>query len=671
VDTETRRAIAEYAREVAKLRAEVTTLQRGQRAGQLANSSLEEGQAIEVRDGEGVTRLRIGYQPDGQPGLGFEGGEPSPAPSTPIVAAAPVGLMVQWDGLMADAEAALPSDLDHVSVHVSTTSGFTPSQTTFQVSIPRSGGLAPVVPLDVGTTYYVLLVPVGTGGVEGAPSGEASGVPEGVGGVPGPGSITETEIADDAISTPKLQALAVNAAKIAANAIEAGHITAGAVTAAKLAAEIVLGTRIIAGDPTGARVEMDSTGFRKYGESGELQVIFEGDDSIFSGSVVASEISSSRFLMSSPSGATGTIESTTTGVATRVQSGTMGAALTAGAQANFIARSDVFSASSPLAGFAAFPESVSFVLDSSALSADGLPSVTGTAMPTASQLAIWSVRNSLTDPRVTIVATPTEARGEWTSGTGSSIRVDAQTGWAGISAGPEASTVGQPAAAPGTIYAFRRGSTDAPTLSLQSPVSVSGAGADRRSIIHVEGANTARPSTVINHAARMHYLQGELVGGSTDTTSDGAVELASTHSLLAPRHAPVRTDMVTAPSGTFSGGWNTFSSAAYPAISFKTGWSGRVRITITAAAGNTTTSTSTVHFGFALSGASSVPAAVGRAWSARGVLMQCCSRTIYLDLTGNSAYTLTPSWNISSGSTGAGVSFYTTYEHSIVVEPLT
>ena len=643
MDTETRRAIAEYAREVAKLRAEVTTLQRGQRAGQLANSSLEEGQTIEARDETGALRGRWGWV-DGAVGLVTEGGDPVSAPTAPTVAPSLGGLRVTWDGLLSG-DPAIPVDFDHMAVHVSTSAGFTPSAATYVGSIRRAGegGMLPVVPLPY-VHHYVVLVPVTAGGVQGEPSAEVSATP-----------------------------LQTSGIDLEADSVEAVHIKAGAVEADKLQAVLALVTTIIAGIPGAARVEMDQDGLRGYNTDNELIFAIDSTgNAVFSGDIVASEITGSRFLMSSPSGATGTIESTTTGVATRVQSGAMGAALTAaGAQANFIARSDVFSASSPLAGFAAFPESVSFVLDSSALSADGLPSVTGTAMPTASQLAIWSVRNSLTDPRVTIVATPTEARGEWTSGTGSSIRVDAQTGWAGISAGPEASTVGQPAAAPGTIYAFRRGSTDAPTLSLQSPVSVSGTGADRRSIIHVEGANTTRPSTVINHAARMHYLQGELVDGSTDTTSDGAVELASTHSLLAPRHAPVRTDMVTAPSGTFSGGWNTFSSAAYPAISFKTGWSGRVRITITAAAGNTTTSTSTVHFGFALSGASSVPAAVGRAWSARGILMQCCSRTIYLDLTGNSAYTLTPSWNISSGSTGAGVSFYTTYEHSIVVEPLT
>lgn len=49
-----------------------------------------------------------------------------------------------------------------------------------------------------------------------------------------PGSITETEIADNAISTPKLRANAVVAAKIAAGQIGTDHLVAGAVTADKM-----------------------------------------------------------------------------------------------------------------------------------------------------------------------------------------------------------------------------------------------------------------------------------------------------------------------------------------------------------------------------------------------------------------------------------------------------
>ena len=55
----------------------------------------------------------------------------------------------------------------------------------------------------------------------------------------GPGVITETHIADDSISTPKLRAMSVQAGKIAADAIQAGHISANAVVAGKIAANAV------------------------------------------------------------------------------------------------------------------------------------------------------------------------------------------------------------------------------------------------------------------------------------------------------------------------------------------------------------------------------------------------------------------------------------------------
>src|SRR5699024_11719047 len=120
---------------------------------------------------------------------------------------------------------------------------------------------------------------------------------------------------------------------------------------------------------------------------------------------------------------------------------------------------------------------------------------------------------------------------------------------------PPASTVGEPDASAGVLYAFRRSSSDAPTLSIQSPMSTSGPGAGKRSIVHVEGANTGRSSTVINHAARQHYFQGELVDGDTDTTTSGGVQLAPTHSIAAPYHAPATTAVTTEPTATSPRGW--------------------------------------------------------------------------------------------------------------------
>lgn len=675
-DPRLRRQVERLAAELTRTQQEVQTLRRAARRPQLGDSSIDSG-ALEVRDPDtGATRLRIGYQPDGSVGIIPDGGDPPPAPSVPVVASAPVGLMVQWDGRLAH-DLTLPADFDHVSVHVSGQADFTPDASTFQGTIPRAGGLFPVVPLEPGETYYVQLVGVGTGGVEGAPSEEASGVPDSVGGVPGPGSITETEIADDAVTSPKIRALAVEAYHIVAEAIEAGHIQAGAVEASKLAAEIVLASRLIAGDPEAARVEIGTFGLRGYNSAGQLVFAVEDGDAAFSGDITGSRIFGSRFTLGTAPGPTGVIEGDSAAVVQRVQVGETRAQIAANStsgQANFLAASDVSNPSAPLAGFAAQGGTVLFALDSSALPADRMPAVTGQATSNYARLDLWSQRNSLDGPYASLAADPTRAAGTWGTASGSQVRIDAVEDWVGISALPEPSTVGQPGSTPGTIYGFRRSGTDAPTLSVQSPMSTSGPGADRRAYLHVEGANTNRAHTVMNSAARLHIIQGELVDGSTDRTTDGCVQLADTHSISASRHAPVRTDMVTAPSGTFSGTWTAFSNAAYPSIAFKTGWSGRVRIVITAAAGNTNTPNATVHFGFGLTGASTIGPAVSRAWNARSTAMQCSSRVLYMDLIANADYTLTPHYNISSGSTTGSnptVVIQDTYEHSIVVEPLT
>lgn len=70
-----------------------------------------------------------------------------------------------------------------------------------------------------------------------------------------------TQIADDAITTPKLVAASVVAGKVAA----------GALTADTFAATLVLAS-LIKTAISGARVELDAAGFRAYGSSGDLLV---------------------------------------------------------------------------------------------------------------------------------------------------------------------------------------------------------------------------------------------------------------------------------------------------------------------------------------------------------------------------------------------------------------
>ncbi|MEU0236789.1 hypothetical protein ABZ234_03795 [Nocardiopsis sp. NPDC006198] len=603
MDAETRRAISEYAREVAKLRAEVTTLKRGQRAGQLAHSSLEEGQTIEVRDETGTLRGRWGWV-DGAVGVVTEGGDPVSAPTAPTVTPSLGGLRVTWDGLLSG-DPAIPVDFDHMAVHVSTETGFTPSAATYVGSIRRAGegGMLPVIPLPY-VEHYVVLIPVTTGGVQGAPSAEVSATP-----------------------------LQTSGIDLEADSVEAVHIKAGAVEADKLQAVLALVTTIIAGIPGAARVEMDQDGLRGYNTGNEL--IFAIDSSgnaVFSGDIVASEISGSRFSLTSSSGATGVIEDASGVVRTRVvsPSGARAQLASGAGQAEFSVWGDVGTASTPAAAMLAQPGNC--------------------------QLSLYSDVSDTNKPRLTLVALPAEARVVARGGTGSDVQITAQDAWAGVSVTPEASTLGQPDAGAGTIYAFRRAGTDAPTLSLQSPVSTSGAGADRRAIIHVEGANDTRAYTVLNHAARIHYLQGELVSGSTDTTTDGSVQIADTHSILSTRMRPQVQPMAVAPIMTTSqttGSFVDFTATQWPRITFKTGWSGMVQIDIMMAGQNPNSDASSIGVGFRLTGAGTLAADLSRCAFVRslgtGINATCSGYwSSPIQLAGNSTYTLTPAWRLSS-----------------------
>jgi hypothetical protein len=69
-----------------------------------------------------------------------------------------------------------------------------------------------------------------------------------------PGTITGTEISDNAITTPKLSAGAVVAGKIAANAVSANEIAAGSITTSKLSAGAVTANELSAGAVTAGKI---------------------------------------------------------------------------------------------------------------------------------------------------------------------------------------------------------------------------------------------------------------------------------------------------------------------------------------------------------------------------------------------------------------------------------
>lgn len=131
--------------------------------------------------------------------------------------------------------------------------------------------------------------------------------------------ITETVIAPDSISTPKLQANAVITSKLAANAVTANEIAANAVISDKIAADNVLADHIsvtdlsainadmgsiTAGTITGAvhrtsasnpKVQMDSTGVFATDSSGTEIIHINSDGTIDTGASIfkASETSTS------------------------------------------------------------------------------------------------------------------------------------------------------------------------------------------------------------------------------------------------------------------------------------------------------------------------------------------------------------------------------------------
>jgi hypothetical protein len=73
-----------------------------------------------------------------------------------------------------------------------------------------------------------------------------------------PGTITATEIADNAVTTPKLVAGAVVAGKVAANAIGATEIQANAIVADKIAANAVTAAKIAAGAVVAGKIAADA-----------------------------------------------------------------------------------------------------------------------------------------------------------------------------------------------------------------------------------------------------------------------------------------------------------------------------------------------------------------------------------------------------------------------------
>jgi hypothetical protein len=97
---------------------------------------------------------------------------PPPVPAAPTVTPYLSGLQISWNGLGSAAES-MPADAVGVQVHISQTSGFTPSTATRVDLLAGPGSTVVAVPV-YGVAYYVRLVSLDRSGNTSAPSAQAS-----------------------------------------------------------------------------------------------------------------------------------------------------------------------------------------------------------------------------------------------------------------------------------------------------------------------------------------------------------------------------------------------------------------------------------------------------------------------------------------------------------------
>lgn len=195
---------------------------------------------------------------------------PPPVPSAPVVTNQVMLLLAYWDGLGSDGQP-MPVDFRFCEVHVSITSNFTPDATTLYDRLHGAGTMPITKPDDVaeadwyGVERFVRLVAVDwTSPVANVsePSEQGSAIPgKLLGDDIFAGAVGSLQLADLAVTTGKINFLAVNDAQFGSASV--AKLTAGVFSAALTLSGIFrTGT-------TGARGEWDSTSFRQYNSSGQ------------------------------------------------------------------------------------------------------------------------------------------------------------------------------------------------------------------------------------------------------------------------------------------------------------------------------------------------------------------------------------------------------------------
>ncbi|PVC80602.1 hypothetical protein DBP19_36300 [Streptomyces sp. CS090A] len=223
-------------------------MQKVEAQSRLKSASLDDT-ALLVRDGTGSLRAVVGQQGDGTTAVNVVNGAPPPAPSTPTAAPALGGVSAGWDGLFADG-AIIPLDWARVEVHASPDAGFTPTTDTLIATIETAQG--GIVYIPATAPQHVRLLARNTSGAPSDPTAQVGPyAPKPVAGEIGIGEITETLIADGAVTTPKVYANAITTALLAAGSVDATALKADAITGKTITGGTITGADIIGGTVTG------------------------------------------------------------------------------------------------------------------------------------------------------------------------------------------------------------------------------------------------------------------------------------------------------------------------------------------------------------------------------------------------------------------------------------
>lgn len=186
----------------------------------------------------------------------------SVAPSAPILTSRLGVVTVKWDGALATTPITQPpSDTAYLQVHYSTTSAFTPSDSTLKDTLTaRANNFSQFTDLTYGVTYYFKFILRDVSGQSSLASAQASTqvtplvntdiIGKVISGAKIiDGTITASDsIIGNTITGGLIQALAITSGKIDTNAVTADKINAGAITAEKISTGAITAGKILVTD---------------------------------------------------------------------------------------------------------------------------------------------------------------------------------------------------------------------------------------------------------------------------------------------------------------------------------------------------------------------------------------------------------------------------------------